>query len=78
MIAPVLDGLANKADASKIEFYKVEVSADAPIAQRAGITAVRLFLPLLSQSLIGFTPPPLIYVDAHFQGVQLQEPRSRV
>ena len=44
MIAPVLEKIAEAADSSRIEFYKVDVDEAVEIARKAGITAVRLTL----------------------------------
>jgi len=43
MIAPILDKLAEEADPSEIEFYKVDVDEAADISQKAGITAMPTF-----------------------------------
>lgn len=40
MIAPVLDKIAEAADPSKIEFYKVDVDDAHAVAQKAGVSAV--------------------------------------
>ena len=42
MISPVLERMAEAADSSRIEFYKVDVDEAVEIAQKAGVTAVCL------------------------------------
>ena len=43
MIAPILDKMADAADSSRIEFYKVDVDEAGEISHRAGIKAVCSF-----------------------------------
>jgi len=43
VINPVVDKLAEKADSSRIEFYKVDVDDAAEIARKAGVSSMPTF-----------------------------------
>jgi thiol-disulfide isomerase/thioredoxin len=77
VINPVVDKLAEKADSSRIEFYKVDVDDAAEIARKAGVSSVcflHIFPPgyLAFKLMARFQPP-----DAYISRVQLKEPNPQ-